>query len=246
MTLLPSSDFGIRGHPGNAYDVNEVCAHPECQRPSAHAHHCWPRSYLRGQPYEWVVVPLGPPGVVRTIGNRLGFCVEHHDMLTGEIGGYRARLEWDEGLLWWVDKVVLVTNGQTVKIGEAGEMWRTLQACSSHPPVAGQTETTEHDHSNGTEQCPTCGHITAPEKKYKPGKLRPAKDWVASVPADNEDGTALLDEIVEDLAIPLGMSDYTSRLKRYHVLSVSLAWVVANRQQFIRDVAEAAERRLAR
>ncbi|MCP6726399.1 hypothetical protein NL526_30540, partial [Klebsiella pneumoniae] len=74
---------------GNAYDVNPICAHPNCNKRSAHAHHMWPRSYLRGQPYDWVRLPDGT-----ILGNRIGLCVEHHEMVTGEIGGYRARLSW--------------------------------------------------------------------------------------------------------------------------------------------------------
>jgi hypothetical protein len=86
MTLLPSDEFGITGWPGNLYDVNELCAHPTCNRHSVHAHHMWPRSFIRKN-YDWVKLPDGT-----ILGNRIGLCQEHHDMVTGEIGGYRAKL----------------------------------------------------------------------------------------------------------------------------------------------------------
>ena len=92
MTLLPNSDFGIRGWDGNQYQVNAVCAHPKCGRLAAHKHHMWPRSYLRDQPQNWVRLGDGT-----IIGNLIGLCVEHHEMVTGEIGGYRSRLVWMAG-----------------------------------------------------------------------------------------------------------------------------------------------------
>lgn len=234
MTLLPSSEFGIRGHPGNPYDVNAICAQPFCRERSRHVHHCWPRSFLRGQPYEWVWLP---EGVV--IGNRLGFCVTHHEDLTGPVGGHRAALVWDAGVMWWEEKLTTIDGKPS---------WQRVEMLKAQPPVAGtHIAPVVHDHSNGDAQCPLCGHVARRPRREepKPGKLRPVKAWTVNVPDDAEIGADVLDDLIEDLAIPLEMSDYTSRLKRYHVLTVVLAWAVQNRQLLIADVAEAAERQLA-
>lgn len=236
ITLLPSNEFGIKGHPGNAYDVNPTCAHPSCATPSAHAHHCWPRSFLRGQSYEWVMLPDGS-----VIGNRLGFCAPHHEMLTGEIGGYRARLIWDAGIMWWEDRKRQF-SGTAINVN--GLEWVRLSPTSTQPPVAGEEI---HESLPDGEICPTCGHHKkqSDRSQLKPGKLRPTKDWVLAVPDDAEVGADLLDEWIEDFAIVFGMDEYTSRLKRYHVISVLRGATYALRSEIIRVVAEAAEKRVA-
>ena len=68
---------------------------------------------------------------------------------------------------------------------------------------------------------------------------------MVTVPDDAEIGADVLDGWVEDFAIVLGMDEYSSRLKRYHVLSFVLGWAGINRAQLIADVAEAAERRVS-
>jgi hypothetical protein len=230
VTLLPSSDFGIRGHEGNAYDVDPACSEPLCTKPAAHTHHCWPRSYLRGQPYEWVRI-----GEI-VIGNRLGFCVEHHDMLTGEVGGYRARLAWEAGVMWWENRL------QWLNAPPSAPEWERLGPTKNQPPVAGK-HTRDHQELAEGEVCPTCGHHKVSERALpKPGRVDgPVKEWVA---AGDPEGAALLDEHVEDFAIVLGMSDWTKKQKRYHVTSIVFAWAQQHREEFIADVAEAAERRL--
>ncbi len=240
MTLLPASDFGITGHPGNAYPVNETCAHPTCGKPSAHGHHCWPRSYLRGQPYEWVRLEIGGDPVV--IGNRLGFCVEHHEMLTGEIGGYRARLVWEGGIMFWEDKGARLSNGWGESTVEAIVNWQRVGPTSAQPPVAGQHDETHEELTEG-EICPECGHHKKKTGALKPGKLRPTKEWTLLVPDDAEIGADILDGMIEDFAIPLGATEWSPRLKRYHVLVAVLAWANENRESFIADVAEALELR---
>lgn len=242
MTLLPAAPLGVRGHPGNAYDVPPTCAHPTCDRPAAHVHHCWPRSFLRRQPIEWVQYENGP-----TVGNRLGFCVEHHDMLTGEIGGYRARLRWEDGVMWWEQKVA---NDFEYRDGLTFER---VGPTKHQPPVAGIEIMGEegirvHGHATEAEeeQCPTCGHVKRKREREepKPGKLRPTKDWTIAVPDDAEVGADLLDDWIEDFAIVFGMDHYTSRLKRYHVLSVLRGVTLAMRSDIIAEVAAAAGRRL--
>lgn len=243
MTLLPSADFGIRGYPGNKYRVNDVCAHPACGKPSQHTHHCWPRSYLRGQPYEWVKLPDG-----RVIGNRVGFCVEHHEMLTGEIGGHRARLVWESGVMWWQDRSPQPEGVWTIKRPlttqpPTGEKF-VMNPRFTYEGVVYDTPDA-HGHVDGLV-CPTCGHHTPdPDAPRAKQERRNTKQWVVTVPDDAEIGADILDSWVEDFAVPLGASAWSSRLKRYHVLVTVLAWANATRSEFIADVASAAERRIS-
>lgn len=248
MTLLPGPPLGVRGHKGNAYNVHPVCSHPECNRPAQHVHHCWPRSFLRKQPVEWVRFDDG-----KVVGNRLGFCVEHHDNLTGEIGGHKARLRWLDEVMYWEDRrdSRIVQNGETFMMephaeAEDFDVWVRLGPTWPQPPVYLQDGEEAHGHQMVTDEevCPTCGHHKRkPRDEAKPGKLRPTKEWTITVPADAEVGADLLDEWVEDFAIVFGLDHYTSRLKRYHVLSLLRGVTLAQRHEIIAMVAEAAGRR---
>lgn len=245
MTLLPSDKLGVTGWPGNLYELNETCAHPACGKRSAHGHHMWPRSFIRKN-YDWVRLPDGT-----ILGNRIGLCQEHHDMVTGEIGGYRARIRWAAGLVWWDDK----------KGGEMQSDWGVLAPLSTQPPVSpdgavipettvnhGDYLTVEmapaHGHIGDEEKvCPVCGHHKHTQEPRAKLPRRKTKEWVVTVPDDSELGADVLDSIIEDLAIPIGASEWSSRLRRYYVLVAALVWVNQNRAEFIADLAEAAERR---
>lgn len=250
MSLAPSMDFGIRGHEGKPYDVNTVCATPGCGQPSAHCHHMWSRSFLRGQPYEWVQLP---DGVV--IGNRVGLCAQHHDDVTSPVGGHRARLFWEGGVMHWEEvdpSVVLTTHPPQNK-------WVRVGPLVVQPPVRSGNVIVEsgptrdilvgaHVH-DGEVVCPSCGAVRGGGETVSKAKQklppRPVKEWVVACPDDAEIGSDILDGWVDDFSIPLGFSDKSSRLRRYHVLTVALAWVNIHREEFIADLAEAAERRLA-
>lgn len=244
MTLLPADDFGITGYPGNKYDVNEICAHPSCNQRAVHAHHMWSRSFLR-KDYDWVKLP---DGVI--LGNRIGLCQEHHDMVTGEIGGYRAKLEWVAGVMWWVDRVA---QSPAEEVRE-GVKWATLhrQMLTTQPPVyiPGEQQVTElasaHGHVDDDEKiCPVCGHHKQHKEPRAKLERRNVKEWTINVPDDAEIGADVLDGWVDDFAIPMGATDWSPRLRRYYVLVTVLAWANIHRGQFIQDMADAAERRTA-
>jgi hypothetical protein len=234
VTLLPASDFRIRGHKGNAYDVPPLCAHPHCSKAAAHVHHCWPRSYLRSQPREWVQLP---DGVV--IGNRMGFCVEHHDMLTGQIGGYRARLEWVDGLMHWVPRIDMRADSD-----DRGA-WGMTMLLKYQPPAFGHDMA--HPELEPGDVCPTCGHHKTSREKPKPAKPERGEDewvdWVVRAPAPIAE---MLNEFVEDFAIPLGVEEKKIRVRRALVLAQAVAWMGTVRHEFIADVAAAMERRLTK
>ena len=246
ITLLPGPPLGVRGHRGNAYDVPPTCSHPECDRPAAHVHHVWPRSFLRGQPYEWVRFDDG-----LIVGNRLGFCVEHHEQLTGQIGGYQSRLIWRDRTYWWEDRnsVGAWSDHEPVRV-MTSPGWLEGGRLKHQPPIFdGDGEQEAHGHvlETDVEICPTCGHHKRkPEREDpKPGRARPTKEWTIVVPDDAEVGADLLDDWIEDFAIVFGLDHYTSRLKRYHVLSLLRGVTLAMRKDIIEEVAAAAGRRAA-
>jgi len=199
--------------------VNEICAAPGCSERSAHGHHLWPRSYLRSQPQDWVELPDGT-----VLGNKVGLCFGHHDQVTGEIGGYRARIVLASGVFWWEGRVL---DG----------VWARTGLLDWQPPGAASRAVTRT--AVNSETCPTCGK---PKRKREPLPRRRSKTWTVTVPDDAEIGAEILDEWVDDIAGILGFEDESSRLKRYHVLSITLAWLAQGREVFQRDVAEAAER----
>lgn len=228
MTLLPSSEFGIRGHEGKRHEIGERCAAPGCTQRSVHGHHLWPRSYLRGQPYEWVELPDGT-----VIGNRVGLCVEHHNMVTGEIGGHKAWIMFRAGVFWW--------NDRGEDFGPVGTIaWRFVGPLQHQPPgIKALPEQPEPKQTVESETCPTCGKAKHP-KPHKRTAARKTKDWTLTVPADAEIGAEILDGFADDIAIILGFGDESSRLRRYHAVAVGLYWVIQNREGFVEDVAEAA------
>ena len=98
MTLAPLVSPHIRGVEGKPGEVGGVCAAPGCSSPAQQRHHLWPRSFLRGQAYEWVSVD----GV--TVQNTVGLCVACHLAVTGDVGGHRAHIKYDKGkglFEWW-------------------------------------------------------------------------------------------------------------------------------------------------
>lgn len=228
MTLLPASDFGIRGHTGKPYSVDERCSVPGCPRRSVHTHHIWPKSFLRGQPYEWVELPDGT-----VIGNRTGLCLEHHNMVTGEIGGHRALIMFRAGLFLWH-----VKDTRADAMAPPGEtIWTFIGALDPQPPgVIAQTN--GKPELEDEDVCPTCHRA---RRKTTPSPARNAKSWTVDVPDDGELGADNLDEIVVWIAETLGFDDERSRLRRYHALVHVLIWVIQQREEFIADLKEAAE-----
>src|SRR5262245_53266648 len=77
MTLAPVHSVEIRGVKGPPGELAQTCSANGCISRSQQRHHLWPKSYLRGQPFEWVQVPWG-----KVIQNSTGLCVRHHDAVT--------------------------------------------------------------------------------------------------------------------------------------------------------------------
>jgi hypothetical protein len=222
VTLAPLINPTVRGVEGKPVliEPGQKCAAPGCLSLAQQRHHMWPRSFLRGQPYEWVTV------MSRTIPNSCGLCLRHHAWITGETGGgHRAKITYDERLeilLWWERR--------------DDDSWRKLGPLRGQTFLEVEPEAARPRRAEGL--CPTCGHIERP--KTPRGPKRKVKAWTLSVPDDSEQGAEVLDTYVEDLAVLMGLDPTSPRLLRYHVLVPALEWVAQHRVEFIRDWEEAA------
>lgn len=216
MTLAPLVAPSVHGVEGKAEPLQPGarCVVPGCLSLAQQRHHVWPRSYLRGQPVEWVCVEG------ETIPNTVGLCLTHHEWVTGIVGGHKAHIRWNIGLRlleWWQ-----VDDDAT---------WRSLgplrhTAFVTQPPEAALQRSLEG-------LCPSCGR--APKKEKPAGPARKVKTWALAVPADSEQGADVLDTYVEELGALMGFGDEPSRLLRYHVLVPVLEWVSQSRTEFLTD-----------
>jgi len=222
MTLAPAIRPDIRGVEGKPAPIGDWCVVPGCISRAQQRHHLWPKSYLRGQPYEWVSVQD------RTIPNSVGLCVTHHSWLTGGPGGHRAKVTWSERLglfeYWELD-----SDGDFQARGPLRS-----QALVDPEPEARRVRREEG-------LCPTCGRAAPREKRKTSDGLpkRAAKTWSILVPDDGETGADILDVYVEDLAVLMGLDPSSPRLLRYHVLVPVLEWINQQKAEFIRDWEEA-------
>jgi hypothetical protein len=222
VTLAPTAQ--VRGVEGKRPARNSRCSVPGCISLSQHGHHIWSRSYLRGQPYEWV--RLQDDGSV--VCNTTGLCAHHHDWVTGMIGGHKARVEYVEGVFVWQDFDAPELSGplfpQPVRQGSQ--------------PKPHLKKEVAHTHLAPGETCESCGY-TKPIPG-EPGPKRRAKTWAMTVPDDAEDGAEVLDGWVADFAAVLGLDPASPRLLRYHAVVTVLAWAHINMPLLIKDWQESA------
>jgi hypothetical protein len=205
----------------------------------------WPRSFLRGQPYEWVVLLDGT-----IIGNRSGLCGLHHDACSSPIGGHKARIKFEGGIFYWEEKKHVYRDagtGEWPKFEDSGEVvWTRVGLLEPQPPGALTEMAPSAVHPTAKqaapeEVCPTCGHHKVKKKKeVAPGPPRKTKEWTLVVPDDAEIGSDVLDEWADLFATMLGFDDASSRLRRYHSVATVFAWVMQHQDEFIADLAEAA------
>jgi len=241
VTLAPAVHPAIRGVEGKPRPVEKTCAAPGCISLSQQAHHIWSRSFLRGQPYDWVQLPSG-----RVISNTLGLCMRHHNDVTGGIGGHQAmiRLESDETFIWLAAGVVDGVPTWTHQGLLHPQPWSETPAIPGEDPAPEpepeKRSAAEHHHDlEPGETCDSCGYTRPPKRAV--GHKRGAKTYSMVVPDDAEIGADILDDWVEQFAVILGFGDdLTSRLVRYHVMVAVLAWTMQHRTEFIADIAEVA------
>jgi hypothetical protein len=220
LTLAPLHSHLVRGIEGKPGSLPKTCSVPGCLRVTRDRHHIWSKSYLRGQPVEWIELPWG-----EVVQNTTGLCVEHHAMVTGEIGGHKAAIMIEGQTFMWAERNM---SGKWI-----------VQGPLIPQPTSGATVVPHAKLAEG-EACPTCGYVKP--RKSEPGPKRAAKSWMVLVPDDAELGAEVLDNWVDDFAVLFGFGDTSSRLKRYHVLAMILAWADQHRVMLIEDIIESHRR----
>jgi hypothetical protein len=220
VTLAPLVSPEVRGIDGKPGDVSGECVAPGCRSTAQQRHHLWSRSYLRGQPYEWVEVSG------RTMQNSVGLCVACHSAVTGDVGGHRAHVRYREdiGIFEWWAKA-------------DDDRWFYVGPIDRQRFIDAQPEARRIRQQEGL--CPECGRPKAKPHDHAPAPKRKVSTWSVVVPDDAEIGSDVMDEHVEQFAIMLGFGDAATRLQRYHVLALVLAWAAMHKEQFLQDLEEA-------
>jgi len=147
--------------------------------------------------------------------------------VTGEVGGHRAKIIYDRdrGLFEWWAK----SNGGWMFVG-----FLRNQGLIQEPearPIRRQQGL-----------CGECGRPlrTHDSVEQKQGiKPRKVKTWAVIVPDDAEVGSDVMDDWIDQFSIMLGFGEAPTRLRRYHVLAVLLAWAAQNKKQLLSDLEEA-------
>ena len=217
MTLAPIHSIEIRGVKGPPGDLPRICAAVGCLKLTKDRHHIWSKSYLRGQPVEWVMTPWG-----QIVQNTTGLCVEHHSMVTGEIGGHKAAIMVEGRTFMWAEK--------------SGLDWVVMGPLTPQPGEIEHDDEALHEELAEGDTCTACGY-TKPARRT-PSARRPTSVWGVTVPEDAELGSEVLDGWIDDFAVLLGFHSENARLKRYHVLAVLLAWASVHKPLLIQDIIE--------
>lgn len=205
----------VRGVKGPTYKVGPRCSNPRCRRIAEHAHHIWPRSFLKGD-YPWVELPDGS-----IQGNLTGLCADCHDDITGRIGGHKAaiRMGIDDYRLWWCRTT-----------GHNGSMdYEPLDPIVPQPPTREAPVASPADIES--ESCPTCGQSRRRRSSLPPGERRRRKSWTIAVPDDQEDGATVLDALVDDLSPIFGYSDHPNN--RYFTVARALVHAQQDKQRLV-------------
>lgn len=223
MTLPAVDTWNVRGEKGQPYKVGPRCSRPGCTKFADHAHHIVRRSQLGGD-YPWVVIDGN------TYGNLTGLCVEHHNEVTGRIGGHVAAIRLGEGAFstnfYWCS----VTTGPDGTIDYIPEAPLEPQPPS---PESAQRASTSVDPDS--EHCPFCGQNRR-RRSSSPATAgrRRRKSWLIKVPDDAEDGADVLDTLIDDLALVVGVDPTATG--RYYVVVMALVFAQQQKPEFVQSM----------
>jgi hypothetical protein len=215
LVTLPAVDsWDVRGVDGPAYKVGPHCSMPTCERWAEHAHHIVRRSALGGA-YDWVEIDG------KLFANKTGLCPQHHDDITGRVGGHRAAIRLEDDVFQWC-AIELTPSGEVVYLRVA-----PLEPQPPSPDSLAQRAPTED-----SENCPFCGQTTRRRRASQaPSSRRRRKSWCIKVPDDHEDGAEVLDTLVDDLAPLIGIEP--SQTGRYFVITPVLVFAQQNKRAFL-------------
>jgi hypothetical protein len=211
MTLRPAETPRVRGLKGPHVTVGPRCSNPNCGKYADDPHHIWSRKMLGG-PFEWVEVEG------RTFVNLTGVCRACHDDLTGSGGGHRAKIEYEQGEFHWA----LVTPKGVHRTG----------LLVPQPPTP-ETLSRSLGQSPESESCPFCGQSPRRRSSLLGGGRR-RKTWRVLVPDDAEDGAQILDTLVEDIGLTIGVDPVASG--RYYILLPVLYHACQSKAAFVKSL----------
>ena len=215
MTLSPFDSPMVRGVAGPDYKVGPRCANPACRRWTDHAHHIFRRSQLGGV-FAWVEIK----GVAYQ--NLCGLCASCHDDVTGRVGGHRAAIRLLGPDYDWTWAWCVVHDGEVKPAGPIDPQPLALEMFASSQ-ASGQPE---------LETCPTCGHVKRARSARTQGRAR--KSWTILVPADAENGADILDTLVDDMALILGVE--SNQTGRYFVVMPCLYYAHQEKSRFVESL----------
>lgn len=215
------------GFNGPPYTLNLICAHPFCLERATERHHVWRRSLLGGA-FDWVELPDGGQ-----IGNLVGFCHEHHRLLTDDEA--KLSLEGVGVLAWISDSMqVLPLTFQPPFLPPIDELLQADPEFRNTPKKTGAILDNE---------CPSCGRpLPHPKIEREPDDFeepRPRRSWTITVPVDQrENGAAILDALVEGCREALdraGISYSPGPKTKFAVTSSSLALFLQHFDEIVSD-----------
>lgn len=220
MTLSPWDGPQVRGVPGPEYTVGPQCCNPNCRHWADHAHHIFRRTDQRlGKAFDWVEIKG------QVFQNKTGICADCHDDITGRLGGHKAAIRIIGPDYDWVWMWCTVSGGNEVvypdKPIRVQPMTPEQLALSRKPEVPPEIES-----------CPTCGHIT--RSRANGATARPRKSWTIKVPDDAEDGAEVLDVLVTDMAMILGVEP--NQTGRYYVVLPCLYYAHQEKARFVESL----------
>jgi len=207
--------------PGPEYKVGPRCCNPGCPRWADHPHHIFPRGdkRLKGA-YDWVEVK----GAVYQ--NKIGICARCHDDIhrqTVSIKMVGPDYDWT-----WMWCVVQSTPGEIELTTSV-----PLAPIEPQPLTPEQFAIETRVPAEEPETCPTCGHVKRARSATGPGRAR--KSWTVKVPADElENGAEVLDTLVDDMALLLGVEP--NQTGRYYVIVPVLYYAHQEKQRFVESL----------
>lgn len=228
MTRLPHDNRDVKGRDiSTAQKLEEVCSHPFCDvrgRENLELHELWPRSFLRGQPIEFVELWDGT-----VVGNQVYLCNAFKN-------GHHQRITENIDQIYWQGQRFIWDNADWMDVGDT-----TL---NPHPPLFGPHKPSKGKHplygtSPGgdagyvleglTGPCPKCngrGEVVIENKLKEKARNRVSKS--IRVPKDEQENGV---EVLEDMLVQVEEILRPGEKPRspYYTLTDALGLVIVNK-----------------
>lgn len=221
MTKLPLENNNVVGVHLPAFDLNQICAAPGCQRTDAlQTHHLWRRSFLSGG-FNGVRLPSE-----KEIGNLVRLCPHHHQLVTENVAS--IFLSEETMVFYWA-------------MGGTSLVPLSWQPPGLHRDLSFENppEKTEGFSVSEIDVCPSCNQRLKPKVKTPPEEKKNRKVWSIAVPKDHlEDGADVLDTLLEEARTEMGKAGLQygdAKTVKYHVLATALALFVTQAERILGD-----------